>query len=171
CRTSADDSLGTKSFNGRTSGSTDSALVFLWLLRGAPDEHHPGLLRVSDRLHAESVGSALRHRPERSGEVGHADEGTLVLGRRVPELELPSGTSLLSRRSVLPSSRLAACADSLLPATAHAMAELRPLDLWLARRESRTAHGLEPRNVGVRSGVGGDPIILTLAQMMHSRAD
>ena len=35
--------------------------------------------------------------PDRSGEVGHADAGQLVLGLRVPELELPPRASLLSR--------------------------------------------------------------------------
>ena len=81
--------------------------------------------------------------PSRSGEVGHADARPLVLGLRVPELELPPGAPLLPRRAVLPPARAAARADAVLRAQGHALADLRPAALRLVRREPRAAHGLE----------------------------
>ena len=80
-----------------------AALVFLRVLRRAAHEHHPGVLHLPDRLHAEPARPALRHRSRRPGQVGHADAGPLVLGLRVPQLELPPRAPLLPRRAVLPS--------------------------------------------------------------------
>ncbi len=56
-----------------------------------------GVLRLSDRVHAEPARPALRHRSDRPGEVGHADARPLVLGFRVPQLQLPSRAPLFSR--------------------------------------------------------------------------
>ena len=61
-----------------------SALALIWyffgVLRGAAHQHRPGLLRLPDRLHAQPPRPALRHRPDRSGEVGHADAGATGSG-------------------------------------------------------------------------------------------
>ena len=64
-----------------------SALALLWYVFGfyaaLRSEHHSGLLHLPDRVHAQPPRPALRHRPDRSGEVGHADARALVLGLRV----------------------------------------------------------------------------------------
>lgn len=56
--------------------------------------------------------------------------------------------SLLSRGAVLPASRAAARASSVLRAKADALTDLRAARLRLARREPRAAHGLVPRRRG-----------------------
>src|SRR4051794_4914791 len=74
--------------------------------------------------------------------MGNAHEGALVLGLCLPELQLPSRAPLFSRCAVLSIARATACADSLLPAAANAVAELWPARLWVARREPCAAHRL-----------------------------
>src|SRR5262249_33471923 len=86
------------------------------LRRGAACLPRPGVLRLPDRLHTEPPRAALRHRSDRSGEVGHADARPLVLGLRVSQLELPPRTPLLRRRPVLPPAGVAARARAVLPA-------------------------------------------------------
>ncbi len=81
--------------------------------RCAPDMI-PGLLRLSHRVHAQPARPALRHRPGRSGQVGHADERQLVLGLRVHQLELPPRAPLLPGRAVLPPARAPARARAVL---------------------------------------------------------
>src|SRR5262249_11439117 len=85
------------------------------------------------------------HRPVRSREVGHTDARALVLGFRLPELELPSRASLLRRRAVLSAAGAAAGAHAVLRAPRHAMAELFRPALRLVRQEPRSAYGLGGR--------------------------
>ena len=81
--------------------------------------------------------------PDGPGEVGHADARPLVLGFRVPELELPPRAPLLPGRAVLPAAGAAARARAVLRAQGHALADLRRAALRLVRREPRAAYGLE----------------------------
>src|SRR6185437_8661861 len=112
-------------------------------LRRAAREHHPRLLHFPDRLHAQPARAALRHRSDRSGEVGHAHARQLVLGLRVPELELPPRASLFPRRAVLQPPARPAPVDAVLRAQENAMAHLRPARLRLADRKPGAAHRLE----------------------------
>ena len=82
----------------------------LRLCRRAARVHHSRILCLPDRIHSEPPRSALRYRSLRSREVGHADARPLVLGFRLPQLELPSRAPLLRRCAVLPAARAAACA-------------------------------------------------------------
>ena len=84
-----------------SSGRDRAPLVGVRTAGGAARARHSGLLRLSGRVHAEPARPALRHRSQRSGEVGHADARKLVLELRVPELELPPRAPLLSGRAVL----------------------------------------------------------------------
>ena len=84
--------------------------------------------------------------PERpqlcEGGVVDADARSLVLGFRVPQLELSPGASLLRRRPVLPAACAAARPDSVLRAPRHAVANLWRSGVRLARREPGSAHRL-----------------------------
>src|SRR5262249_60473304 len=99
-------------------------------------------LALSSCLPAHPPRPALRHRSGRSRAVGHADARPLVLGRRVPQFELPPRTSLLRRRAVLPPAGPAAGAGAVLRAAPGALADLLGSGVRLARREPRAAHEL-----------------------------
>jgi hypothetical protein len=66
----------------------------------------------------------------------------------VPGFTVFNFTITTSRGAVLPASRAAARASSVLRAKADALTDLRAARLRLARREPRAAHGLVPRRRG-----------------------
>src|SRR4029078_13062354 len=144
---------GAPAINRRASLGDRRGVVLLRFLRGASDEHHPGVLRLPDRVHAEPARAALRRRPHRSGEVGHADARALVLGLRLPEFQLSPGAPLLPRRALLPAPAPAAGAGAVLRAKGHAMADVWRALVRVVRAESRAAHGLE-RGAGDHSSAG-----------------
>src|SRR4029078_2482067 len=76
------------------------------------------------------------------GQVGYADARPLVLGLRIPQLELSPRASLFRRRPVLPVAGAAAGARAVLCAARHAMADLLGAAVRLAGGESRAAHRL-----------------------------
>ena len=129
-------------------------LVRLRVLRRAAGEHHPGVLHLPDRVHAEPARAALRHRSGRSREVGHADARQLVLGLRVPELELSPRAPLLPGRAVLPPAGGAAAAGAVLREEADALAHLQRARLRVAGAEPGAAHELG-RRARLRRGFGG----------------
>src|SRR5712692_7155872 len=77
-----------------------------------------------------------------------AHEGLVVLGSRLPFLELPSRTSLLSRRSVLQLATAAEAADAVLREARHDRAWLRRAGLELAGAQSKAAQPLGRRAAG-----------------------
>src|SRR6185295_8045031 len=103
-------------------------------------------------VHAEPARPALRHRSVGSRQVGHADARPLVLGFRVPQLELSPRASLLRGRAVLSAAGPAARADAVLRAPRHAVAELFGPPLRLADREPRAAHRLDAENADDAGG-------------------
>src|SRR6266487_3449333 len=66
----------------------------LRLRRGAPRLHRPRVLHLSACVYAEPARAALRHRSDRPDQVVDADARPLVLGLRVPQLELSPRASL-----------------------------------------------------------------------------
>ncbi len=72
---------------------------FSWRAASLPGA---GVLCLSSCVRVEPPRSALRYRSVGSRQMGHADARPLVLGLRVSEFELPPGTSLFSRRALLP---------------------------------------------------------------------
>ena len=125
-----------------------SAIAMLWFFFGAgaahPHEHHPGVLRVPDRVHAESARPALRHRSH-----DPAKWGTLMKGHWFWDFAFLNSNYHLEHHYFpgVPFYRLPALQRALRPvlrAEAHALAELRPARLRLDRREPRAAHRLEP---------------------------
>ena len=81
--------------------------------------------------------------PSDPAKWGTLMQGPLVLGLRVPQLELPPRASLLSGRPVLPAARTAARASPVLREEKDALADVRPAPLRLAGREPRAAHRLD----------------------------
>ena len=117
-----------------------AVLAAIWWLGGAAAALRayvvPGLLRLPDRVRAQPARAALRHRPGRPGEVGDADARPLVLGRRVPQLELPPRAPLLPGRAVLPPAGAAAGAHAVLRAARLPLAVATAA--WCGAGSSRT---------------------------------
>src|SRR5262249_54846810 len=113
-----------------------------WGRGGAARVRDPGVLRVPDRVHAQPTRPALRHRSCGPGEVGHPDARQLVLGFRVPQLQLSPRAPLLRRRAGLPAAGAPARAGAVLRAPWHALAYVSRSLVRLVHPELRPAFEL-----------------------------
>ena len=134
-----------KAVDGR---STSSALALLWYFFGfyaaAAHQHHPGVLRLPDRLHAQPARASTTT----SIPTDPAKWGTLMRGSWFWDFAFLNSNYHLEHhyfpgRAVLPPARAAARAAAVLRTEADALADLRRARLRLARREPQAAHRLE----------------------------
>ena len=155
---------GSRASGGSRSGFHLTAIALLWWTSSAS--------RAALRAHVIPVffvfpiaftlnrlGQHYDIDPSDPAKWGTLMKGQLVLGLRVPQLELPPRAPLLPGRAVLQPAQAAARARAVLRAQAHALAAVRASGVGVARQEPCAAYRLGARESFSRAGGRAEPAI------------